>query len=103
MQFVYKATTKEGKTVSGTAEAASKQALLSLLHKQGVNPVLVEQDKHKHGSGALFGPKKKVKLVDLVIFTRQLSTIVSAGVPRARSLAALQDDSENPYMRIVLA
>jgi type IV pilus assembly protein PilC len=103
MQFVYKATTKEGKTVSGTAEAASKQALLSLLHKQGVNPVLVEQDKHKHGSGALFGPRKKVKLADLVIFTRQLSTMISAGVPLARSLAALQSDVSNPYMGEVLA
>src|SRR5665213_3130807 len=102
MQFVYKATTKEGKTVSGTAEAASRQALLSMLHKQGVNPVLVEQDKHKHGSNALFGPKKKVKLIDLVIFTRQLSTMVSAGVPLARSLAALQGDSENQYFREVL-
>ena len=103
MQFVYKATTKEGKTVSGTAEAASKQALLSMLHKQGVNPVLVEQDKHKHGSSALFGPKKKVKLADLVIFTRQLSTMVSAGVPLARSLSALQGDTSSPYMNEVLA
>src|SRR5665213_3500234 len=103
MQFVYKATTKEGKTVSGTAEAASRQALLSMLHKQGVNPVLVEQDKHKHGSNALFGPKKKVKLVDLVIFTRQLSTMVSAGVPLARSLSALQGDTSSPYMNEVLA
>jgi type IV pilus assembly protein PilC len=103
MQFVYKATTKEGKTVSGTAEAASRQALLALLHKQGVKPVLVEQDKHKHGSSALFGPKKKIKLSELVIFTRQLSTMISAGVPLARSLAALQGDTSSPYMNEVLA
>ena len=51
----------------------------------------------------LFGPKKKIKLVDLVIFTRQLSTMVSAGVPLTRSLAALQADAPNPYMREVLA
>src|SRR5665213_2811385 len=101
MQFTYKATTKDKKTISGTAEAANKQALLALLHKQGVQPILIQASKGKAKGGA-FGPKKKVKLSDLVLFTRQLSTMISAGVPLARSLAALQDDSENPYMREVL-
>lgn len=102
MQFTYKATNKEGKTVSGSAEAANRQALISLLNKQSLHPVLIEAGKGK-SKGSLLGPKKKVKLVDLVIFTRQLSTMISAGVPLARSLAALQGDSENPYMREVLA
>jgi type IV pilus assembly protein PilC len=102
MQFAYKATTKDGKTLNGSAEAANRQAMLALLHKQGLHPVLVQVDKSNHKLGGLFGPKRKVKLSDLVIFTRQLSTMISAGVPLARSLAALQDDSENPYMREVL-
>jgi type IV pilus assembly protein PilC len=102
MQFTYKATTKEGKSISGTAEVASRQALIALLHKQSLQPVLIEAGNHtKHGL-AIFAPPKKVKLVDLVIFTRQLSTMISAGVPLARSLSALQNDSENPYMRTVL-
>ena len=103
MQFNYKATTSEGRTIAGSAEAASKQALLALLRKQGVTPILVEQGKAKPKSGALFGPKKKVSLTDLVIFTRQLSTMISAGVPLTRSMAALQSNAENPYMREVLA
>ena len=41
MQFVYKATNKDGKTISGTAEAASRQALLSMLRKQGVKAMNV--------------------------------------------------------------
>ena len=101
MQFTYKATTKDGKTISGTAEAANRQALIALLRKQEVHPVLIEAGASKK-KGGLFGPKKKVKLQDLVIFTRQLSTMISAGVPLARSLAALQGDSESPYMRDVL-
>ncbi|MDB5185062.1 MAG: Type secretion system protein [Candidatus Saccharibacteria bacterium] len=104
MLFTYKATTHDGRTISGTAEAASKQALLALLHKQGVKPVLVEANNGKTKKrGGLFGPPEKVKLQDLVIFTRQLSTMISAGVPLARSLSALQNDSENPYMRTVLS
>jgi len=103
MQFAYKATTKEGRTISGTADVASKQALLALLHKQELHPVLVELDKSKgKGRSLLGGGKKKIKLQDLVIFTRQLSTMISAGVPLARSLSALQGDSESPRMKEVL-
>src|SRR5688572_27511104 len=98
MLFNYKATTKDGRTITGTAEAADKQALIAMLRKQGVSPILVHQGKSKT-KGGLFEPKKKVKLGELVIFTRQLSTMISAGVPLARSLSALQGDAANPYMR----
>lgn len=103
MLFSYKATNKAGKTISGTAEAANRQALASTLHRQGLKPMLITTDSsHTKISGGLFGPKKKVKLNELVIFTRQLSTMISAGVPLARGLAALQNDTSNPYMRQVL-
>lgn len=104
MQFKYQAKTKEGKTISGTAEATDRQSLIGLLHKQELKPLLVEADKSKGKANSLFSTKKKkIKLNDLVIFTRQLSTMISAGVPLARSLAALQGEAANPYMREVLA
>lgn len=102
MLFTYKATTPDGRTISGTAEAVSRNALLALLHKQNVRPVLIEMSKNK-SKGGRFSAKKKVKLADLVIFTRQLSTMISAGVPLTRSLTALQNDAPNLYMREVLA
>lgn len=102
MHFYYKAISKDGKTVSGTVEAADKPALLSLLHRQGLHPVLIKKAKGSSGLN-LIGPSKKVKLGELVIFTRQLSTMISAGVPLARSLAALQADTQSPYMKEVLA
>lgn len=101
MQFNYRATTNDGKTISGSAEAANRQALIAILRKQNVHPILIEAVKGKR-KGGLFAPKKKIKLGDLVVFTRQLSTMISAGVPLTRSLAALQGDSENTYMRTVL-
>lgn len=73
-----------------------------MLHKQNIHPVLITIDKPHGKAKSLFGPRKKVKLNDLVIFTRQLSTMISAGVPLAKSLSALQSDSNNPYMREVL-
>jgi type IV pilus assembly protein PilC len=104
MRFTYKAINKDGKTITGSAEAANKQALLSLLHKQDIHPVLIETSKGGKKGGKLFSNQgKKVKLNDLVIFTRQLSTMISAGVPLARSMSALQADAASPYMREVLA
>lgn len=105
MRFAYKAENKEGKTISGTAEADDRHAMLALLHKQGLKPVIVTIDHaaKKSAKGGIFGKKKKVKLGDLVVFTRQLSTMISAGVPLARSLSGLQAEAQNPYMREVLA
>jgi type IV pilus assembly protein PilC len=102
MQFTYKATNSDGRTISGSAEAASKEALLALLHKQGLHPLLIRTGKAKAKSKGLFKPKEKIKLGDLVIFTRQLSTMISAGVPLARSLSALQTDATAPFLRMVL-
>lgn len=102
MHFTYKAINKDGKAISGNAEAASKSALLVLLHKQGIHPITLEAVQGKNKAHGLLSKKKKIKLTDLVIFTRQLSTMISAGVPLARSIAALQADAENPYMREVL-
>lgn len=103
MRFTYQATNQEGKTVSGTYEAQDREALISTLSKQGLRPVLI-----KEGAGgtkenfldSIFKPK--VKLRDLVMFTRQLSTLVSAGVPLPRSLATLQMQAEDPYFKKVI-
>jgi type IV pilus assembly protein PilC len=100
MLLAYKALTSDGKTVSGSIEVASKEDLIASLHRQNLRPLTITLDKATHSKSG--GRKKKVKLQDLVVFTRQLSTMISAGVPLARSLSALQGDAENPYMREVL-
>jgi type IV pilus assembly protein PilC len=103
MLFNYTATNTDGKSISGSAEATDRQALISLLRRQSLNPVIIQASKRKQPGKSLFGPKRTVKLNDLVIFTRQLSTMISAGVPLGRCMAALQTNAENPYMREVLA
>lgn len=101
MKFVYKAQTKDGKTISGTFEGPDKQSLVAALTKQNAKPILIRLASE---SETLKSAKKgKVKLRDLVIFTRQLSTMVSAGVPLPRSLQTLQDQAENKYFKTVIA
>jgi type IV pilus assembly protein PilC len=96
MKFDYKAL-KDGKEIDGTVEGVSKEAVVSSLVHQGIHPMSVKASSGK-SKGMSFG-KKKVKLADLVIFTRQLSTMISAGVPLARSMATLAADCESPVLK----
>ena len=104
MQFDYTAVTKEGKTVHGRSEAVDKDAVISNLNRQGMRPIVVKPTGAtiKPGGG-LLKRTKKVKLKDLVIFTRQLSTMISAGVPLTRSLSTLQSQTESKYFKTVVA
>lgn len=101
MKFFYKAI-KDGKAITGHGEAKTKEAFADSLKKQGLHPLVIKVDKARGGGFLSFGKSKKIKLSDLVIFTRQLSTMISAGVPLARSLSALQNDSESVYLREVI-
>jgi len=101
-KFSYTAVTKEGKTISGVAEAVNKENLVALLVRQGVRPLVVKLDTSKSSLSSRFSGSKKVKLKDLVIFTRQMSTMVSAGVPLTRSLSTLQSQTTNKYFKQVV-
>jgi len=75
-KFTYKAINNSGKTVTGTIESASSESANEHLSRQGLTPIIVQS---KSGSmfdlNNLFG--SKVKLKDMVIFTRQLNTLQS--------------------------
>lgn len=99
-QYTYTAT-KDGKPFNGTIDATSKEAVISLLSKQNARVLLVKEESNKFSFFKRNGGK--VKLKDLVVFTRQLSTMISAGVPLTRSLATLQAQTDNKYFRKVIA
>jgi type IV pilus assembly protein PilC len=98
MKYNYKAI-KNGKTIEGTSEAVSREALIATLSHQGIHPLSIKEGSGPGGQGFLKFGKKKVKIQDLVIFTRQLSTMVSAGVPLTRSLATLAADTNSPELK----
>lgn len=105
-KFTYSAT-KDGKTIHGTAEAVNKKELVKSIRKTGAKPISIKQE--KGGAKSSFGlldtllRKKKVKIKDLAVFTRQLSTMISAGVPLVRSLNTLQAQTKHKYFQSVLA
>lgn len=99
--FSYQAINSTGKTVSGVLTATDKITAMSLMSKQGLKPISIEiQSDVKKGNKGIF--KAKVKISDLVLFTRQLSTMVSAGVPLLRSLNTMHNQVENPTLREVI-
>lgn len=97
--FSYTALGHDGQKSSGTLTAASREAALVMLHSQGTKPLIIKETKAKKDG---FRLHKKVKVKDLVIFTRELSTMISAGVPLPRGLDTLATQTENKYFKGVV-
>jgi type IV pilus assembly protein PilC len=92
--------TKDGKALTGVVEASSKEGAHAALIRQNIHPVSLKETKDR---GKLLRLRSgKVKLKDLVVFTRQLSTMISAGVPLNRSLATLQNQTTNKYFNGII-
>lgn len=104
MQFNYKALrTKDNTNVSGTIEANDREAAVAALNHQGLHPLLITEQKPRGGGDInIPGLTDRVKTSDMVIFTRQLSTMISAGVPLARGLQTLQESATSPYFKRIL-
>ncbi len=102
MIFTYKAVRKDNTNVTGTIEAVDRSSAMAALHNQGLQPLVVKAQSRAAGKKG-FGFGKSVKSQDMVIFVRQLSTMISAGVPLARGLSTLQESPSSPYFREVLS
>lgn len=99
-QFTYKALDSKGQHKNGTIEAANENAARSALSRLGLKPISVSKGGKNGGDIMSFLNKGgKVKSKDLVIFTRQLATMINAGVPLVRSLATMQSQTENPTFK----
>ena len=103
--FKYAAKAQGGKTVEGTINANDKNEAVAELRKQNLVVVQVEETnapkRSASGSGPL-GRQPRAKKADLVIFTRQLSTMVGAGLALLESLEVLADQAESPGMRAAI-
>lgn len=89
MKFNYQARTKEGEIQAGQVEAPSKEAALSLLERYGLYVTLLEEEK----SVPIYARKikifERITKKDIVIFTRQLSTMFISKVPLMEALQTL--------------
>lgn len=99
-QYRYKARDKDGTVQSGVMEAAKKEAVADQLSGMGYIPVRIEEQKRSSlDLNDLTLRLTKVTSQDLIVFSRQLSTLMSAGVPFVQSLSTIEKQTENPRLR----
>jgi type IV pilus assembly protein PilC len=93
LQFAYVAKDGSGKEVKGQIDAQSRDEALTRLKQQNLNPQRVDQQIAAPRS--LFGPPtRSAKAKDLALFTRQLATMIGAGIPLLESFEILADQTK---------
>lgn len=104
-QFSYIAIDAQRKAVNGKTEQLDRASVIAALTKQNLRPVSIKELKSRPGFSIDFDKllkPTKVKNDQLVIFTRQLSAMVGAGVPLLRSLTSLEKHAEDQVMKKIL-
>jgi type IV pilus assembly protein PilC len=93
--YTWEGVDKQGKKMKGEMEAASVAFVNATLRRQGINPVKVA----KRGSSLFSARKKKITSKDIAVFTRQLATMLTAGIPVAQAFDIVGKGHENPAMQ----
>jgi general secretion pathway protein F len=108
--YAYKGLDTRGKNVAGVKEAESPRTLRGLLKKDGVYVVDFSEERERVVSGKglsrevdFKGLFDRVKPQDVAILTRQLATLIKAGIPLAESLSALVEQATSDKLRRTLA
>lgn len=92
--FAYTARTLNGELKSATLEAPSRDEVIAQLRRQRLIVVKIDEEKKRKRLG-------KIKTKDIVIFTRQFSTMINAGLPLVQALDILSKQSENKALQEV--
>ncbi len=91
--FVYKGVDKKGKKIEGEMSGTSSAIVKAQLLKQGIRAQNVRRKPKP-----LFGTSKKIKPMDIALFTRQMATMMKAGVPLVQSFDIVAEGVENPSL-----
>jgi len=100
MKFKYIAKNLEGKSISSVVEADDEKEAVALLQKDNLILLKLSQVQEKVKEKRIFG--SKIKSDDMVLFTRQLATMVGAGLPLLQGLVTLKEQVTNPILAKVI-
>ena len=102
-EYLYKATTIGGQTVEGSMDGRDEEAVVQNLHQLGYIPIriIIAQEKGAGFRLSSFLPHR-VGMKDLLLFTQEFSTLISAGLPIDRSLNILGTLTENARLKEVV-
>ena len=102
MKYKYQARTKDGELQVGNVESFSKEGAVNILTSHGLFLLSLESAEEKHWYDGIVAIFKRIKLDDLVIFTRQFSTLIESKVPLGDALKNLSAQTENPMLKQVI-
>jgi type IV pilus assembly protein PilC len=102
--FQYVARTRQGKMITGRTEAADQSTVARMLREQGLIPTSIEAGSASAGRSprGASGRRGSIKIEDMVIMSRQFSTMIRAGLPLLEVLNILGEQAEKRAMRIIL-
>jgi type IV pilus assembly protein PilC len=92
--FTWEGTDRKGGKVKGELSGSNTALVKAQLRKQGINPTKVR----KKGI-SLLSKGKKIKPMDIALFTRQMATMMGSGVPLLQSFDIIGEGFDNPNMR----
>ncbi|MCK4635816.1 MAG: type II secretion system F family protein [Candidatus Moranbacteria bacterium] len=103
MKFKFKATNQEGQKKKGVIEAANRETANNLLKRNGLNPISVVAVRKSSGFiEKLENMTTTVKQKDILVFFRELSTLIGAKIPIATSLQTIQDQTDNKKLASII-
>ena len=86
-----------GQKVKAKVQADNEQAAAKLIHEQGFTPVSIKLEKTSGGKRF-----SRIKTKDKVLFSRQLSTLINAGLPLVQSLRSVAGQTTNKPLKVVI-
>ncbi|TXH04419.1 MAG: type II secretion system F family protein [Nevskiaceae bacterium] len=92
--FVWEGTDRKGQRVKGQSVGPSESMIKTQLRKQGVNPLKVRRQSSLFAAGR----KRKIESGDIAIFSRQMATMMTSGVPLVQALEIVGRGHDNPSM-----
>jgi len=104
--FRYEAVDAGGATKKGVVNADSPRSARADLRTQGLTPLSVEQiaaQVDESGAARSRGFGERLSQIELALFTRQLASLLEAGLPLEQAFTALLEQAERPYVRDLIA
>jgi len=95
--FTFKARTRQGEILQDQVEGIDTMSVASTLRQQGL--LVIDIKEQGAAQKDILGPFKKVRLNDLVVFTRQFATMINAGLPIVRALHILSEQTDNKKLK----
>lgn len=102
--FFYKGRTTRGDSIEGNLDATTADAVATQLFNSGITPIDITEQQQKTSTEVKLNNlfSQKVGLDELILFSRQMYTLMKSGVPITRSITSLAESTNNPTLRSCL-